>query len=57
MNPPATPRSYALTDAALSRTSTSPGPATGSGTSITAAGTSNDANASARMGPSFASDV
>src|SRR6185369_15534484 len=55
MNPAATPRSYALTDAARTRTSTSPGPATGSGTSITAAGTSNAVNASARMRFSFAS--
>src|SRR4249920_767354 len=51
MKPAATPTSNAFTDAASTVTNTSPGPATGSATSITAAGTSNDSIASAFIGP------
>src|SRR5213593_8634 len=45
MPPMATTASKGFTDAAATLTSTSPGPATGSGTSITAADESNDDNA------------
>ena len=49
-NPPATATSKAFTEAAWTRTSTSPGPATGSATSITAGGTSNAVIAKAFTG-------